>query len=152
MQYLVELRRVQVQIPTDRFLVFLLQVEAREDLPIAWRAHRGDDAFHARGHLALHPVILGSAFVSDRIELRTVGARAGPAGHGAPVVAQQIDGDLEDVARDLFRPLDLAGLPLLPGDADRLAQEVGSYVRIAGAARDQQAQAGIVLADQGLDG
>ena len=69
----------------------------------------------------------------------------------AAAIAQQVHRHLENVAADFLGPAHLSALPLLPGGAGGLVEDVRRRLGIADAALNEKPEARVVLGDEGFD-
>ena len=93
----------------------------------------------------------GSPSLASSCSLAASARCSGRSRNRPAVVAQQVHRHLQHIAGNLFRTLDLTGLPLGPGGHDGLVEQIGGHVRIMAATRHEQAQAYVVLFDEGGD-
>ena len=105
-----------------------------------------------RAHLLFQPAIFRAGVGRQHPDHVGVGAPVGTLGDAAASISQQIHRHLEDVAADFLGAVHLPGLPLFPGRAGGLIENVGRDLGIAGATLNEQSQAGVLLGDEGFDG
>ena len=139
MQHLVELIRVERQVATDRVLLFLLQIKANQDLAITSRRQlfrmclTRKPASSPTSDLLRWPPTERPDHVGVAASIRTLG-------DAAAMISQQVHRHLEDVAADFLGAAHLPGLPLLPGRAGGLIENVGRHLGIAGAALNEESR------------
>jgi hypothetical protein len=149
MQNAVELTWIQTQVPAYRRLFFLIQVEADEHRAIALRFHFPDGDLQICGHLLfLDFGLCGRGSDPFAIELLEARAAFRAFSDQAALIEAQLHRDLEDVAGDLLRLLDFTRAPLLPCNTARVMQQIGGYLGVADASREQPLQARVVLLDK----